>query len=503
MIGGQTEVFPAGSERWLRSSFAFAGSGSVLGDWICFGKIAGTEFQLLSGRTAPNCRNTSPGDHEEQKKRLQAHFLLKSFIQGGRSQTGTLRTGRCSMNLGKLNAILLLAGIGLCPGCATDGLKLPFRDTIAARSNNSNPASESSGEEELSPEFREAQKVFKKDPEGALLAWAQWQEDVGEYAEARRRYRELLIAYPENIEAQLGLARIELSCGRVEQAEQILTAVASERPTNMPVRLELGRLYTQQEAWPKAIAAFEAASAIDPENQVCRYELGIAFAQSHRFDQALSHLTYAVGGSAANYNIGYVLHEQGNDAEAVEWFQNALNSHPDPNTAERTRAILAQLSPKNSRDRNSSPATLSPHSSTKGIATLSKQATVDQFEPASLAVPVVRPLSAGRHSSSGSPLPFVATKTSVPEEAEASVMLPPVNPQPAQFGMASRSVQQSPSGETMNSFRTVSHTASNEPVGRSAGSGTSLPQWRATSHPTPVTEVQASSSSPPGWRQRQ
>ncbi len=123
------------------------------------------------------------------------------------------------MNLGKLNAIFLLTGMGFCPGCATDGLKLPFRDTIAARWNSPNPASGRAGEGELSPEFREAQKVFKKDPEGALLAWARWQEDVGEYGEARRKYRELLIAYPENIEAQLGLARIELSCGRVEQAD--------------------------------------------------------------------------------------------------------------------------------------------------------------------------------------------------------------------------------------------------------------------------------------------
>jgi tetratricopeptide (TPR) repeat protein len=335
-----------------------------------------------------------------------------------------------------------------------------------------------------------------------LLAWARWQEDVGEYGEARRKYRELLIAYPENIEAQLGLARIELACGRVQQAEEILTAVAAERPTNMPVRLELGRLYTQQEAWPKAIAAFEAASAIDPENQVCRYELGVVFARSHRFDQALSHLTYAVGGSAANYNIGYVLHEQGNDADAVEWFQNALNSHPDSNTAERTRAILAQLSPKNSRDRYSSPAFPSAHSPTQAIATRSKQGTIDQFEPASFAVPVIRPSSAGRQSQSGAPVPFVATSTALHEEAGASTILPPVNPQPAQFGIAKQSVQQSASGETMNPFQAVSHTASHDRTGQSTASGTSLPQWRATSHPAPVTQVQELSPSPPGWRNR-
>ncbi|HRA88154.1 MAG TPA: tetratricopeptide repeat protein, partial [Planctomycetaceae bacterium] len=212
----------------------------------------------------------------------------------------------------KLNTMLILAGLGFSSGCASDGFKMPLSDKFTSLGTFGKESAGGPGsKDELSSEFREAQKVFKKDPEGSLLAWARWQEDIGEYGEARKRYRELLIAYPDNIEAELGLARIELSCGRVKQAEDILLGVAKHRPKNTPVRLELGRLYTQQEDWPKAIAAFEEASAVDPENQICRYELGIAFARSHRFDQALSHLTYAVGESAAHYNIGYIMHEQG------------------------------------------------------------------------------------------------------------------------------------------------------------------------------------------------
>ena len=292
------------------------------------------------------------------------------------------------MILRKLYVVLIISGLSACSGCAMNGMKIPFRDTLASlnfRKSDSAPASDS----ELSPEFREAQKVFKKDPEGTLLAWARWQEDVGEYGEARKKYRELLIAYPDNIEAQLGLARIELSCGRVKQAEDILTEVAKQRPTNAPVRLELGRLYTQQEDWQKAIAAFEDASSMDRENQVCRYELGIAFARSHRYDQALSHLTYAVGESAANYNIGYVLHEQGNDAEAAEWFQNALQTHPDARTAEKTNAMLAQLSPQNSRSRNATRTYPSANPSTQPIVSQSRKARVGQFEPASFEAPRV------------------------------------------------------------------------------------------------------------------
>jgi hypothetical protein len=55
--------------------------------------------------------------------------------------------------------------------------------------------------EALSPEFREAQKTFRRNTPKALLAWARYQEDVGEYSEALRRYRELTVAYPESIDA--------------------------------------------------------------------------------------------------------------------------------------------------------------------------------------------------------------------------------------------------------------------------------------------------------------
>jgi len=399
----------------------------------------------------------------------------------------------------KLNVVLVIAGLSLCSGCATNGFRMPFRDQFASMNlgrSDSEPASDS----ELSPEFREAQKVFKKDPEGALIAWARWQEDVGEYGEARKKYRELLIAYPDNIEAQLGLARIELSCGRVKQAEDILTELAEKRPNNTPVRLELGRLYTQQEDWQKAIAAFEDASAIDTENQVCRYELGIAFARSHRYDQALSHLTYAVGEAAANYNIGYVLHEQGNDAEAAEWFQNALQTHPDPRTAEKTHAMLAQMSPKNSRGRNSAPTYPSANPTNPAIAGHSKQATIDQFEPVSFESPKTLAVSTSRIQVSGQVLPYVSPEANSPPPAELSTLLPPVSQSPPQYGMASQPSPQAANADAAGPFQTVSHTLPQKPDTPPAASGNQLPQWRGASARTNVTQAQ--DIAPAKWRGR-
>lgn len=370
---------------------------------------------------------------------------------------------------GKLSVVLLMSGLSFCSGCAMNGMKSPIRNPLASldfRQSNSTRASET----DLSPEFRAAQKEFKKDPEGTLLAWALWQEDVGEYGEARKKYRELLVAYPDNIEAQLGLARIELSCGRVKQAEDILLAVAKQRPTNASVRLELGRLYTHQEDWQKAIAAFEDASSMDRENQVCRYELGVAFARCHRYDQALSHLTYAVGESAANYNIGYVLHEQGNDADATEWFQNALQTHPDTRTAEKTQAMLAQLSPKNSRDRSATRMYPPANPSAQAIARQPKPATIDQFEPASFKTPGVQP----------------------------ATLLAPVIQQPAGYGMASPSNQPTATIEGRNPLRTVSHAVPQEQAGQLEIPGSQLPPWRGASPQTAETKGQT--IAPAKWR---
>ena len=401
------------------------------------------------------------------------------------------------MKLKRLNLVLLAIGLNFCSGCAINGQKIPFRDKFASldfRKGDAGAASESG----LSPEFLEAQKVFKKNPEGTLLAWARWQEDVGEYGEARKKYRELLIAYPDNIEAQLGLARIELACGRVQQAEDILTEVAGQRPTNAPVRLELGRLYTHQEDWQKAIAAFEDASAIDRENQVCRYELGIAFARSHRYDQALSHLTYAVGESAANYNIGYVLHGQGNDADAAEWFQNALLTHPDAGTAEKTHAMLAQLSPHNSRARTSPPVYPSANPVTDAIIIASKEATTDQFEPTSFATPRLHATSTRSTSASSLVPSYVSSEADSSDHAKPPELRAAMIEKPDRSDMAIQASQPKVKSGDHNSLQTVSHAVPQMQTSQPENSGGQLHTGRGN-RPQPLV-TQEVKTTPAQWR---
>lgn len=413
------------------------------------------------------------------------------------------------MKFKKLNAMLIIAGLGFSSGCASTGLKMPFAEKFAslgATKSESTSAIPSGTKADLSPEFRAAQKVFKKDPERTLLAWARWQEDVGEYGEARQKYRELLIAYPDNIDAQLGLARIELACGRIQQSEDILLEVAQKHPKNPQVRLELGRLYTQQEEWPKAIASFEDASAIDPENQVCRYELGVVFARVHRYDQALSHLTYAVGESAANYNIGYVLHEQGNDTDAAEWFQNALQAHPDKRTTNMINTMLAEISTQNTRSRSNPPAYPSANPSDEFVARRTKQSAMDQFEPASFEQPQIRGAGTNESRQNDRQLPSVSSVANSQEYSEPSTLLPPVNEQAAVQGNASPAAFRSLPPVTASQegpFRTVSHVTSQEPAAQQLPSGNKPPQWRGVARTSAPVDLPPATDSKPGqWRSR-
>jgi hypothetical protein len=79
-----------------------------------------------------NCRNTDGLPNRELRKTHQAHFLLKLQNLAGRSDLRTLRTGRCQMKFKKLNAMLIIAGLGFSSGCASTGIKMPFAEKFAS-----------------------------------------------------------------------------------------------------------------------------------------------------------------------------------------------------------------------------------------------------------------------------------------------------------------------------------------------------------------------------------
>ncbi|MCH2201538.1 MAG: tetratricopeptide repeat protein [Fuerstiella sp.] len=246
--------------------------------------------------------------------------------------------------------VKLFIGLLVCSmvtGCAGmspwDGLASWFNRSMSDPVNDTLVLDESA----LSKGFKKSRGGLTskglKNPESTNLAFARWKEDMGQYAEAKIRYQEVLTANPDCLAARLGIARIERETGRFEQCREILMAAQEKHPKDPTVMLELGRTYNEREKWDQSIQAFSKAVDLAPEDQTVRYELGLALASADRMEQALPQLKFAVGDSAAYYNIGFILHERGRSAEALPWLERTMDSHPDKRTRQKASELLAEL----------------------------------------------------------------------------------------------------------------------------------------------------------------
>ncbi|MCR9201699.1 MAG: tetratricopeptide repeat protein [Planctomycetaceae bacterium] len=195
---------------------------------------------------------------------------------------------------------------------------------------------------ESSPEFKLTKKYLNK-PAKAQLAYALWREEQGDYEGAIRRYQDVLADDAKNIEARLGIARVEQKTGRKAQALKILEATVRKFPDSQPAWMELGRLHRSEENLEKSIVSFRRSVKLTPEDQMANYELGVSLAMDDQFEEAHEYLTTASGESAASYNIGYLLKEDGRLSEAESWLQRALASRPDELTKDRATKELALL----------------------------------------------------------------------------------------------------------------------------------------------------------------
>lgn len=242
----------------------------------------------------------------------------------------------------------ILTGLLVCTIASGCGTTRPW-DAVAGRFSKSDTEQDALllEKESLSDGFQKSQGKFAskglKNPEATNLAFARWKEDLGQYAEAKRRYHEVLTANPKCLSARLGIARIERETGRFTQCREILMAALEQHPKDTAIMMELGRMYNEREQWDRSVQAFSQAADIAPDDQSIRYELGLALANGNRIDEALQHLKFAVGDSAAAYNIGYILNEQGRSAEAVQWVNRALDSHPDERTRKMASEMLAEM----------------------------------------------------------------------------------------------------------------------------------------------------------------
>jgi len=168
-----------------------------------------------------------------------------------------------------------------------------------------------------------------RDPAKIHLAYGQWQEQMGQQAEARESYAKVLAEQPKNIEALLGMARVDQASGLLDDAENRLIKAHKIAPKDARVQASYGNFHAAKKDWAKAIECQQAAVKAAPDDPRYQFLLGVALARSGDLDTAYPYFVRSVGDAQAHYNLALILQENGDRAGSLEHAEQALALKPD------------------------------------------------------------------------------------------------------------------------------------------------------------------------------
>jgi Tfp pilus assembly protein PilF len=168
-----------------------------------------------------------------------------------------------------------------------------------------------------------------KDPAKLRLKYAQWQESIGDLTEAKDSYEFVLGEKPKSTDALLGMARIDLFTGRVNEAEQGFKKVLNLYPKNPQVLDAVGQFYSTQERWADSVELLTRASNAAPTDKTIRHHLGVALTKSGDPQAAIPHFSQTVGEAESHYNVGLILYELGKIDESEQFLVQAVTMKPD------------------------------------------------------------------------------------------------------------------------------------------------------------------------------
>jgi tetratricopeptide (TPR) repeat protein len=160
------------------------------------------------------------------------------------------------------------------------------------------------------------------------MAYAKYAESQGNSEKARELYETSLKRDPDAVEAHVGLARLDYLGGKKEEARRRLEEARKKSPRSPEVLAAIAELHANERQYPEAIALYQQALDVSSGNQSIRYQYAVTLAKSGQNDAALGQFAQAVGAAAAHYNLGLILHEQGDLTAAEAQFVAALVKNP-------------------------------------------------------------------------------------------------------------------------------------------------------------------------------
>lgn len=224
------------------------------------------------------------------------------------------------------------------------------------------------------------------DPIALKLAYGKLMEESGQPAEARKHYAAVADEQPKNVDALIGLARLDQLNGDLAAAKERFEQAIKLAPNQPAAHYGLGQLAAEQKDWKSASESLTRAMLAAPDETQYRYALAVALTHQGDVDAALPHFIRTVGDAEAHYNVALVLQQEGQLEQAERHFVLAVTKKPELTQAQSWLAHLRkQAQPAEAVAAKPAAATApvqpAAHQAASGTRVQQANATVDALPP--------------------------------------------------------------------------------------------------------------------------
>jgi tetratricopeptide (TPR) repeat protein len=264
--------------------------------------------------------------------------------------------GRC--------AIVLLAGLWIAAmqGCTRSQVASPTPQFTAMNSDTPVPPG---------ADIKKAEDLPKRTPKAktcvafgdfcaAEVASPKQPPDVRDQRRSQgiKAYQQALEIDPKNLNAHLGLAKLQTGGGDHDAAIATLQKALQHHPDQAGVWCDLGLAYGRKKDWNAAIEALGKACELDSTSRQFASIRAYALARAGRHDESLACFTRLDGPARAHYNLARMLEHMDQPELCKVHLQRALQLDPELQGAKEMLAGLTQPPPPADGAAPTGPATI-------------------------------------------------------------------------------------------------------------------------------------------------
>lgn len=175
-------------------------------------------------------------------------------------------------------------------------------------------------------------EAFELDPRQAALNKAEIELSEGRMDEAEKLLRDLLVQDPDDVRALRMLGSIAIEASRFRAARKMLERAIELKPGFVPGWNDLANLFMKQDRYEQALDAVQHALDIDPKMVHSWVVRGNILTRAQRNQESLEAYRQALDLSprsvGALSGMGHVLKTIGRQEESIESYRKCIKSHP-------------------------------------------------------------------------------------------------------------------------------------------------------------------------------